>query len=224
MNIKNIFLDKKLISIAVIVILLLGLLSSLYFFFNFNKKTQTPSNVYKGSTFEIEVPAGWNVATSSIYQDFTVISENKKLRVTKEIFKINEPMVFIVSHDAGTTTLDSFASEISHRLIPSQLRGQTMNYKIIENSTTTLSDKTPAYMIGTYFETTNNQARNINDIINAKKIATPAPAEAKISKYKNLSLITIKNGKIYIVTATSPEDKWPQFDNKFREMLFNFIP
>lgn len=222
MNIKNIFFDKKLISTVIVFIVLLVLLSVIYFFFN--KKTQIPSKVYKGSTFEITVPDGWSVATSSIYQDFTVIRENKKKRVAKEILKINEPMVFIVSHDAGTTTLDSFASEISHRLIPTQLRGQTMNYKIIENSTTTLSGKTPAYMIGTYFETTNNQTRNINDIINAKKIATPAPAEAKISKYKNLSLITIKNGKIYIVTATSPEDKWPQFDNKFREILLNFNP
>ena len=222
MKIKKIFFDKKLIYIVVVFIIILGLLFSLYFFLN--KKTQT-NNIYKGSTFEITVPEGWSVATTSaIYKDFTLISQNKKLRANKDVFKINEPMIYIVSKDSGTTTLQEYVEQLKTKLVPGPLSQDVHNYKIVEEVSTTTADNVPAYLVGTYFETVDNQPRDINEIINAKDVATSTPKELKISKYKNLSLITIKDGKLYVVTATAPEEKWSEFDEKYRKTLINFKP
>jgi len=101
---KKLYFDKKLILLIASLAVLLLISVLMYFFFNKSEKIE-PKNVYKGSTFEIDVPAGWSVATSSVYKDFTVISENKRLRATKDVFKINEPMIFVMSIEAGTTTL-----------------------------------------------------------------------------------------------------------------------
>jgi len=222
-KIKNIFFDKKLIYIAVVFIIILGLLLSLYFFFN--KKPQISPQVYKGSTFEIEVPEGWSVATTSaIYKDFTVISPNKKLKANRDVFKINEPMIYVVSRDSGTTTLQEYVEQLKPKLVPGPLSNDVHNYKIIEEVSTTTADNISAYLVGTYFETADTQPKDINEIINAKNLATPTPRQPKISKYKNLSLITIKDEKLYVVTATAPEEKWSEFDEKYRKTLINFNP
>jgi len=214
--------NKKLISIAIILFSLIILLSVIYFFFN--KNTQT-NHVYKGSTFEINVPEGWNVATTSaIYKDFTVISQNKKLKANRDVFKVNEPMIYIVSKESGTTTLEEYVKQLKPRLVPGSIVHDAHKYKVLEEATTTLANNTPAYIIGTYFETSDNQPRDINEIINAKNVASSTPRQPKISKYKNLSLITIKDGKLYVVTATAPEEKWSEFDEQYRKTLMNFKP
>lgn len=222
MKIPKFSFNKKLISIAVIFILLLGLLSVIYFFFN--KNTQT-NHVYKGSTFEINVPEGWNVATTSaIYKDFTVISQNKKLKANRDVFKVNEPMIYVVSKEAGTTTLEEYVKQLKPKLVPGPLSHDVHNYKIIEEVSTTTDDNIHAYLVGTHFETADTQPRDINEIINAKNVASSTPRQPKISKYKNLSLITIKDGKLYVVTATAPEEKWSEFDEQYRKTLMNFKP
>ncbi len=221
MKIKNISFDKKLILLIVSLLVLLSISALMYFIFNKAEKIQ-PKNVYKGSTFEIGVPSGWSVATSSVYKDFTVISENKRLRATKDVFKINEPMIFVMSIEAGTTTLPEAILKMRTRLTPISLQGSAVNYKILEEDRNIIvAENTPAFIIETSFETI--KPRSIEEIVE-NKIEDSSKNDPEIAKYRNLSLITIKDSKMYIVTATTPESQWADFSGKFKDLLINFKP
>jgi len=222
-KIKNIFFDKKLISIPIVFIFFLVLLSTIYFFFN--KKTETLPNVYKGSTFEITVPDGWSVATSSVYSDFTVISQDKKIKATRQMLSTSDPIIFLSTKDVGSTTLDEFVKKIKTNLVPVSYRYSYNNYKILEEATTTLND-TEAYILGTYFEVPNsNSYTDKNEFVKKiKNNSTTTVSQNYITKYRNLSIITIKDGKIYIVTATAQDEAWSKVEDNFRKVLINFNP
>jgi len=221
-KIKNIFFDKKIISLVIIFLVLLGLLFGIYFFFN--KKPQTSPQVYKGSTFEIAVPEGWSVATSTAYSDFTVISQDKNLKATRNVLSSNEPIIFLSTKNIGTTTLENFIKEIKYNLVPVSYRYSYNNYEILEEATTTLMNNNQAYIIGTHFEVMNSGLNTNKDIFlnNLKNSSTTTIKKPEIIKYRNLSLIVIKDEKLYVVTAMAQEEKWSSLENKFREVLINF--
>ncbi len=210
MKIKNTFFDKKLISISAVFIILLGLLFSLYFFFN--KKTETLPSVYKGSTFEITVPDGWSVATSSTYSDFTVISQNKKARATRNIFTSSEPIIFINTKNVGTSTLDILVSQLRYRMVPEIFAFSFNNYKLIKQEKINILGL-DAYIIENSFEVIKPERPNFkkNQI-----------QKSNDSTYKTISLITIKNERLHVMTAFSLQENWEEIKNVFDAMLLNF--
>lgn len=222
MKIKKILFDKKLISIAAVFIILLGLLFSLYFLF-YNKKTQPTNQTYKGSTFEINVPAGWSVATSSIYKDFTVISENKKLKASRDVFNADEPIIVVVSKEAGTTTLEEYVDGMKYNFVTISQRPYVKNYKLIETNLFNFGQE-KRYLVKNSFDLEDQDtALKIEDL----KISTSTfnlNTQKKLNSYQSISMVLIKNNKLYTVTVMAPLKDWPGLQNKSMSILLNFNP
>jgi len=97
---------------------------------------------------------------------------------------------------AEPTSVASVSSEFAV-LNQQELKGIYPDYESTQSKPVTLSDGTPAYLIGGVFSQSN-------------------------LKVRNLQLLTIKNGQLFVVTATTFQSAWSQHETAFENSLLSF--
>jgi len=216
---KNIFFDKKLISIVIVFIILFVLLSVVYFFFN--KKNEI-NNIYKGSTFEITVPEGWSVATSSIlYKDLTVIRENQfSSPLNEDIFLSKEPIIIVVSKSSGTTTLEQYFNKIKTNLVPVSQRPFVKKYQLIDSKEISVNSS-KGYLLSVLVDLEFPPSFLEKNSLNFTK---DLDKRTMSKTYRSLNLITIKDNKLYTITTMTSADIWSKYEEIFNYVLTNFNP
>lgn len=211
---RNIFNHKKIpIKIIFVIFALLIFFISFYaiFFLWHKDKIQEPI-IFQGSTFTIEIPDGWHVATSSVYKDFTVISEDEKTRATRDVFLSDKPIVFVTTKNVATRNLEELISELRYRMVPEIFAFSFNNYKLIKEEKINISGL-DGYIIENSFEVTRRGKINPQNI---------QMSGNNNHTYKHISFIAIKNEKMYVMTAFCIEENWEEVKNIFDATLLTF--
>ena len=181
---------------------------SYFIYTSFLKHTNSDTvSTYSSANFSMSIPEGWKVTTSSLYDNFTIISP-KYILPTRDVFQNAGPIITVLSFKKGTSTLEDFVNSVKTRFVPAQLVRSVSSYKLIEEKPASLQNGQTGYLLETSF---------------ALKLASMATTSSSIEIHRNLNLITSDSNNIYVVTATTPDNQWNKNKGVLEVDLQSFV-